>query len=108
MTTTASVDDQAGNAGPMACDLVQVTVRFITIMQRYSGEGKREVQMELPPKPDEALAQVIEDFQIPWERNLEAQVRVFVNGTVYSSFLASGLRLKGGDVIAFIPISGGG
>jgi molybdopterin converting factor small subunit len=108
MTAEISVDDRAGNAGPMASDLVQVTVRFITIMQRYSGEGRREVRMELPPKPDEALAQIIEAFQIPWEGGVEAQARVFVNGIAYGSFVASGQWLKGGDVIAFIPISGGG
>lgn len=92
----------------MTSDAVQVTVRFITIMQRYSGQGQREVQMELSPRPDEALAQIVERFQIPWQDGLQAQVRVFVNGIVYDSFLDSGQRLKGGDVIAFIPISGGG
>jgi molybdopterin converting factor small subunit len=92
----------------MTSDAIQVTVRFITIMQRYSGQGNREVQMELPPEPDEALAQIIDRFDIPWKDGLEAQVRVFMNGVVYDSFLASGGRLKGGDLIAFIPISGGG
>jgi molybdopterin converting factor small subunit len=92
----------------MALEPVQVTVRFITIMQRYSGQGKREVQMELSPSPDEALAQIIERFQIPWQNGLEAQVRVFINGIVYDSFLAGGQQLKGGDIIAFIPMSGGG
>jgi molybdopterin converting factor small subunit len=92
----------------MASDLVEVTVRFITIMQRYSGQGNREIQMELPPRPDEALAQIIDRFDIPWMDNLEAQVRVFINGVAYDSFLASDGRLKGGDVVAFIPISGGG
>lgn len=92
----------------MADDTVLVTVRFITIMQRYSGQGNREVQMELSPGPAEALAEIIERFQIPWQDGLEAQVRVFVNGMVYDSFLESGQRLKGGDVIAFIPVSGGG
>jgi len=92
----------------MADDTVLVTVRFITIMQRYSGQGNREVQVELSPGPDEAFAEIIERFQIPWQNSLEAQVRVFVNGMVYDSFLESGQRLKGGDVIAFIPISGGG
>lgn len=88
--------------------VVQVTVRFITIMQQYSGKGNREVQMEMPTRPNEALARIIEQFQIPWEDGLAAQVRVFVNGIVYDTFLAGGQRLKGGDVIALIPISGGG
>lgn len=92
----------------MTSDAIQVTVRFITIMQMYSGQGNREVQMELSPRPDEALAQIIEQFQIPWKDRLEKQVRVFINGIVYDSFLAGDGRLKGGDVIAFIPISGGG
>ena len=92
----------------MTADAIQVTVRFITIMQRYSGEGNREIQMELSPRPEEALAQIIERFQIPWKDSLEKQVRVFMNGIVYDSFLVSGQCLKGGDVIAFIPMSGGG
>ncbi len=77
-------------------------------MQRYSGQGNREIQMELSPRPEEALAEIVEKFQIPWKDSLEKQVRVFMNGIVYDSFLAGGQRLKGGDVVAFIPISGGG
>ncbi len=92
----------------MTSDTVPVTVRFITIMQRYSGKGNREVEIELPPEPSRAVDLIIERFQIPWKDNLERQVRIFINDMIYESFLESGERLKGGDVIAFIPISGGG
>jgi hypothetical protein len=51
-------------------------------MQRYSGEGNREVQKELPSRPNKALARIVARFQIPWEDGLAAQVRVFVNGIV--------------------------
>ena len=43
----------------MTAGAVQVTVRFITIMHRYSGQGNWEVQMKLSPRPEEALAQII-------------------------------------------------
>ena len=76
-------------------------------MQKYSGEGNRGVQMQLPTRLNGVLARIIEQFQIPWEDGLAAQVRVFVDSIVYDTFLAGGQRLKGGDVIAFIPISGG-
>ncbi len=92
----------------MTSDTVPVTVRFITIMQRYSGKGNREVEIELPPEPSRAIDLILERFQIPWKDNLERQVRIFINDMIYESFLESGERLKGGDVIAFIPISGGG
>jgi molybdopterin converting factor small subunit len=92
----------------MADDTVQVTVRFITIMQRYSGKGNREVQLELPPEPGLAVDSIIERYQIPWMDNLERQVRIFITGLTYDAFIASGEHLKGGDTIAFIPISGGG
>jgi molybdopterin converting factor small subunit len=92
----------------MTPDEVHVTVRFITIMQKYSGEGQREVEMELPPDPGQAVALIIERFQIPWQDNLEKQARIFIEGLTYDAFLESGLRLKSGDTIAFIPLSGGG
>jgi molybdopterin converting factor small subunit len=97
-----------GNEKAMTSDMVPVTVRFITIMQRYSGKGNREVEMELPVEPSQAVDLIIERFQIPWKDNLEMQIRIFINGVVYDSFLESGERLKGEDIIAFIPISGGG
>jgi molybdopterin converting factor small subunit len=92
----------------MSPDTVQVTVRFITIMQRYSGEGNREVEMELPARPDRAVELIIERYQIPWKDNLERQARIFVEGLSYDAFLASEATLKDGDTISFIPISGGG
>jgi molybdopterin converting factor small subunit len=92
----------------MAFGAVRITVRFVTIMQRYSGAGKREVQMELPPEPSHAVQHIIEQFQIPWEDNLERYVRVFINGLVYDSYVETGERLESGDTIAFIPSSSGG
>ena len=104
----ATAGDQSGDTATTTPDTVQVTVRFITIMQRYSGEGKREVEMELPTRPEQAVALIIERFQIPWQDNLERQVRIFIEGLAYDAFLASEERLKDGDTIFFIPISGGG
>ena len=104
----ATAGDQIGDDAVMTPDAVLVTVRFITIMQRYSGKGRREVEMELPPDPDQAVALIIERFQIPWQDNLERQARIFIEGLTYDAFLESGLCLKGGDTIAFIPLSGGG
>ncbi len=41
------------NMGKHPTHTAPITVRFITIMQRYSGQ--REIQMDLPPDPNQAL-----------------------------------------------------
>lgn len=92
----------------MAAELVPVTVRFVTIMQNYSGKGRREVEMQLPSEPSRAVDLILERFQIPWQGDMERYVRIFVNGVGFDAYLASGHLLKAGDSIAFIPISGGG
>jgi molybdopterin converting factor small subunit len=104
----AARKDQVGNETAMASDTAQITARFITIMQEYSGKGNREVEMQLPTEANQAVAFIIEKFQIPWYGDLEKQARIFIAGLTYDAFLASGEELKDGDTIAFIPISGGG
>jgi len=86
--------------------MVEVQVRFITRMQRYSGQ--REIRMELPSDPNQAIDTIIAKFHIPWEDNLEKSTRIFINKKFSVSFIKSGELLKKDDVIAFIPISGGG
>jgi molybdopterin converting factor small subunit len=86
--------------------MVEVKVRFITLMQRYSGQ--REIRMELPSDPNHAIDTIIEQFHIPWEDNLEKSTRIFINKKFSDAFIKSGELLKKDDVIAFIPISGGG
>lgn len=83
-----------------------VIVKFITIMQKYSG--KREISLEAPPDPREAIKYIIERFQLPWKDHLEKNTRIFINKRFLNDFLKSGEHLKSNDVIAFIPISGGG
>jgi len=85
---------------------VTVTVRFITIMQRYSGQ--RELQMELPPDPSRAIAIIIDKFRIPWKDKLEKSARIFINKQFFEKFIDNKHKLNTGDVIAFIPMSGGG
>jgi molybdopterin converting factor small subunit len=87
-------------------DTVTVTVRFITIMQRYSGQ--RELQMEVPSDPSQALTIIIDKFHIPWKDKLEKSTRIFINKQFYEKFIKSEQKLNAGDVIAFIPMSGGG
>ena len=88
-------------------DTMPVKVKFITILQKYTG-NQREVEMELPADPGQAIERIISQFQIPWEGNLEKYVRVFVNREISHEFIRSGKRLHSGDTIAFIPFSGGG
>jgi len=88
-------------------DTVHVKVRFVTIMQRYSGR-KREVQIDLPSEPEQAIDLVIRRFDIPWHDNLEKFTRIFINKEYYQTVIQSGKHLEDGDIIAFIPISGGG
>jgi len=88
-------------------DRVSVTVRFVSIMQKYSG-NKREVQVEVSSDPAQAIDLIINRFQIPWKENLEKSTRIFINQRLNDPFDESGHRLTDNDIIAFIPISGGG
>jgi molybdopterin converting factor small subunit len=92
--------------GQLGQQSVLVGVRFITIMQRYSGQ--RELEMQLPAEPQEAVDMIIERFQIPWSGALEKSVRIFINKELFESYIKSPRRLAEGDRISFIPISGGG
>jgi molybdopterin converting factor small subunit len=85
---------------------VSIIVRFITVMQQYSGQ--RELEMRVPSAPQEAIDMIIEQFQIPWSGVLEKSVRVFINKELLEAYKKSGRRLVEGDRISFIPISGGG
>lgn len=85
---------------------ITARVRFITIMQRYSGQ--RELEMRLPPDPQAAVDMIIERFQIPWSGILEKSVRIFINRELLEVYQQGRRRLAEGDRISFIPISGGG
>jgi molybdopterin converting factor small subunit len=85
---------------------VLIRVRFITIMQRYSGQ--RELDLLLPEDPREAVDSVIRRFQIPWVGSLEKSVRVFINQELLEIYQKSGRKLTAGDRISFLPISDGG
>ena len=87
-------------------ETVTVTVRFVTILQRYSGQ--RELQMDVPPDPSQAVTVIIDRFSIPWKDKLEKSSRIFINKQFYEKYIESGQKLNAGDVIAFIPMSGGG
>ena len=87
-------------------DSVSVTVRFITLMQRYSGQ--RDLRMDLPSDPSLAIETIINRFEIPWKDNLEKRTRIFINKQFAETYIKSGEKLKNDDLIAFIPISGGG
>ncbi|MGB6338864.1 MAG: hypothetical protein WBF32_03745 [Candidatus Aminicenantaceae bacterium] len=87
-------------------DSVSVTVRFITLMQRFSGQ--RDLKMDLPSDPSLAIETIITHFNIPWKDNLEKRTRIFINKQFVESYIKRGEKLKKDDLIAFIPISGGG
>lgn len=87
-------------------ETVVVTVRFITIMQRYSGQ--RELQMKVPKDPGQAIDLIISQFNIPWKDKLEKSSRIFINKQSFEKFIDNKHDLMTGDVIAFIPMSGGG
>ena len=88
-------------------ETIHIRIKFISILQKYSGQRK-EVEMDLPLDAAQAVGLIINDFQIPWEGNLERFVRVFINRELLQDFVKEGKKLKVGDTIAFIPISGGG
>jgi len=75
-------------------------------MQRYSG--KREIKMEVPRDPRQAINLIINRFHIPWKENLEKSSRIFINKKFSHVFIKSGELLNPDDTIAFIPISSGG
>lgn len=86
---------------------VKITIRFINIMQRHSGQG-REVELEVPCDAEHAVEYILTKYQIPWKGNLEKFVRVFINRELLLVFKNSGKLLQEGDTISFIPMSGGG
>lgn len=86
---------------------IKVKLRFINIMQRYS-DGKKEVEMLLPPDANQALEIIIEELGIPWKEKLNPFVRVFVNKSLLKDKVERGEKLQDGDLISFIPMSGGG
>jgi molybdopterin converting factor small subunit len=88
-------------------EAVHIRIKFISIMQKHAG-GRREVEMKLPPDAAVAVDSIIREFQIPWQGNLERFVRVFINRELLPVFIQNGKKLKAGDSIAFIPMSGGG
>jgi hypothetical protein len=87
-------------------DSVSITIRFITLMQKYSGQ--RDFKMNLPRDPGKAIETIISHFDIPWKDQLEKRTRIFINKQFAESFIKRGEKLKTDDLIAFIPISGGG
>ena len=88
-------------------DCVSITVRFVSIMRKYSGD-QREVRVEVPTDSAQAIRFIINRFQIPWKDNLEKSTRIFINQRLNDPFVDGGQPLKDSDIIAFIPISGGG
>jgi len=91
----------------MKKNTVQIKIKFITIMQKYSG-NQREVDVELPADPEKAVENIISQFQIPWKENLEKYVRIFINREILPEFIRNAKQLKTGDTIVFVPFSGGG
>ena len=100
--------DKVGNKkqSKFPTDSVSVTVRFITLMQKYTGQ--REFRMDLPSDPGRAIETIIDRFDIPWKDNLDKRTRIFINKQFAELFIKRGEKLKTDDLIAFIPISGGG
>ncbi len=88
-------------------DCVSVTVRFVSIMCKYAGD-KREVQVEVPADSAQAIDLIINRFQIPWKDDLERSTRIFINQKLNDPIADKEKLLKDKDIIAFIPISGGG
>ncbi|NOR13091.1 MAG: hypothetical protein GQ545_07540 [Candidatus Aminicenantes bacterium] len=64
--------------------------------------------MDLPSDPSKAIETIISYFDIPWKDNLEKRTRIFINKQFSESFIKKNEKLKTDDLIAFIPISGGG
>lgn len=85
---------------------ILIRVRFITVMQQYSGQ--KELDMSLPEDPGEAVAMIVRQFRIPWAGRLEKSIRVFINKELLEIFAGSGRKLAEGDRISFIPMSDGG
>ena len=85
---------------------IEVQIRFVSIMQRYSGE--RDFKLKVPPDPAAACDFIIQHYNIPWKDKLEKSTRIFINKKLAQVFIKSGKNLQEGDLLAFIPISGGG
>ena len=91
----------------MKQDTVPVKIRFISIMQNYSGKRK-VVEIDLPCDPKKSINHIIRQFKLPWNGKLERFVRIFINRELSNDFIKNGKQLQAGDIISFIPMSGGG
>jgi molybdopterin converting factor small subunit len=87
-------------------ETVRVRVRFITVLQRYSGA--REVELGLPRDPRAAVEAVVAKYGMPWTDNLEKSTRVFINKELAEVVYERGRKLEEDDLVVFVPISGGG
>ncbi len=85
---------------------VKVRVRFVSLLQRHTGI--RSAEMEVPAEPEKALEMVIERYRIPWTGDMERICRIFVNRQPVERLLKTGMLLREGDIISFIPILAGG
>ena len=85
---------------------VEVQIRFVSIMQRYSGQ--RDFRLKVPSDPAEACDFIIQRYNLPWKEKLGKSTRIFINKQLAQVFIKSGQNLEEGDLLAFIPISGGG
>lgn len=85
---------------------IRVKVRFASLLQRYTGALK--VEMQVPQEPEKALARITESYGLPWEGTLEKTTGVFINRIPASRFIREKKLLSEGDTISFIPMAGGG
>jgi molybdopterin converting factor small subunit len=85
---------------------IPVKVRFASLLQRHTGV--LDVEMVVPPDPEDALARIIESYGLPWEDTLKKSTGVFINRIPASRFIRENRMLSEGDTISFIPMVGGG
>ena len=74
-------------------DRVSVTVRFVSIMRKYSGD-KRKLQVEVPADSAQAIDCIINRYQIPWKGDLEKSARIFINQKLNDPVADREKRLK--------------
>lgn len=85
---------------------VKVKVKFLANLA--DEVGRREMNLLIKDDLNQALFDIEEEIAYPLGQKLDREIGLLINGRSYHHYLKSGLELKEGTTLVFVPILGGG